>query len=234
MTQPLPSQTDKKYRRTISQRSDMLGDLHKYGVNLDSREIVLQSHPENAEDGLDYCSANTFIKNLLFLNNLNHFPIVIHQCTCGGEWNYGIAIYDAIVASQSPTILIAYAHARSMSSIIPQAAKKRVMMPNADFLVHFGFAGFEGDGRSFVAEGHKVEEIDRRMIDIYAGRCVKGAFFRERKWTRERVRTYLREQMNTKREWYMSPVEAIRMGFMDGIFGTPGFRSIKELVNSVR
>jgi ATP-dependent protease ClpP protease subunit len=214
-------------RRTIAQRSDLLGDLHKYGVNLDSREIVLQSNPDG-EDGLDYVSANTFIKNLLFLNNLNHFPVIIHQCTCGGEWNYGIAIYDAIMASPSPTILIAYGHARSMSSIIPQAAKKRIIMPNCDFLIHFGGCGFEGDARSFVAEGLKADEIDRRMIDIYSARCVRGPFFK--KYSRERVRKYLREQMNIRREWYMSPSEAVHMGFMDGIYGTPGYRSIKEIL----
>jgi ATP-dependent protease ClpP protease subunit len=214
-------------RRTIAQRSDLLGDLHKYGVNLDSREIVLQSNPDG-EDGLDYVSANTFIKNLLFLNNLNHFPIVIHQCTVGGEWNYGISIFDAINASPSPTILIAYGHARSMSSIIPQAAKKRIIMPNCDFMIHFGGCGFEGDARSFVAEGLKADEIDRRMIDIYSARCVRGPFFK--KYSRERVRKYLREQMNIKREWYMSPTEAVHMGFMDGIYGTPGYRSIKEIL----
>ena len=216
-------------RRTISQRSDLLGDFHKYGVNLDSREIVLQSSPDNQDDGLDYISANIFIKNLLFLNNLNHFPIVIHQCTCGGCWNYGMAIYDAILSSPSPVILIAYAHARSMSSIIPQAAKKRIIHPNADFLIHFGGAGFEGDARSFIAEGQKADEIDRRMIDIYSGRCVKGPFFLK-KYSRERVRKYLREQMNIRREWYMSPAEAVHMGFMDGIYGTPGYRTIKEIL----
>ena len=214
-------------RRTIAQRYELLEGLHKYGVNLDSREIVLQSNPDG-EDGLDYCAANIFIKNLLFLNNLNYFPIVIHQCTCGGCWNYGMAIYDAIVASPSPTVLIAYAHARSMSSIIPQAAKKRVIHPNADFLIHFGGAGFEGDARSFVAEGQKADEIDRRMIDIYSGRCVKGPFFK--KYSRDRVRKYLREQMNIRREWYMSPAEAVHMGFMDGIYGTPGYRTIKEIL----
>jgi len=89
-------------RRTASQRSEIVNDFHDYGVSLDTREIVLQSNPENSEDGLDFKSANTFLKNLLLLNNLNHQSILVHQCTCGGEWNYGIAIYDAIAASPSP------------------------------------------------------------------------------------------------------------------------------------
>jgi len=215
-------------RRTVSQRSELTYDLHEFGLNLDTREIVLQSAPENADDGLDYVSANRFIKNLLLLNSLNHQSILVHQCTCGGEWNYGIAIFDAINASPSPVTLIAHAHARSMSSIIPQAARKRVLMPNADFLIHFGTQSYEGDSQSFVAEGDKAKELNRRMIDIYSLRCARGPFFRRRKWSREKVRQYLREQMNVRREWYMTPEEAVDMGFMDGIFGKPGYRTYEE------
>ena len=35
--------------------------------------------------------------------------------------------------------------------------------------------------------------------------------------------------MNEIREWYMTPTEAIDKGFMDGIFGTPGYRNLDEL-----
>ena len=217
-------------RRSISQRCELTYALHEYGLNLDTREIVLQSAvTDSSEDGLDFKSANTFIKNLLLLNSLNHQSILIHQCTCGGEWNYGIAIFDAINASPSPVTLIAHAHARSMSSIIPQAAKKRVIMPNADFLIHFGMQGYAGDSQSFVAEGDKAKELNARMIDIYSQRCVRGPFFRKKKMSREKVRQYLREQMNIRREWYMMPEEAVDMGFMDGIFGKPGYRTYDEI-----
>ena len=215
-------------RRTISQRSELINDFHDYGINPDSREIVLMSNPDGAEDGIDWTCANTFIKNLLILNGLNHSPILIHQCTCGGDWNYGIAIYDAIAASPSPTVVLAHAHARSMSSIIPQAAKRRLIMPHADFLIHFGTAGIDGDSRSVVAEGRKVDEIDTMMIDIYSARCVRGPFFRRRKWSRDKVRVYLREQINEKREFYMTPAEAIDLGFMDGIFGSKPYATTAD------
>jgi ATP-dependent protease ClpP protease subunit len=216
-------------RRTISQRSELINDFHTWGVNPDTREIVLMSSPDNIEDGIDWTCANTFIKNLLLLNMMNHTPILVHQCTCGGEWNYGIAIYDAILASPSPVVLVAHAHARSMSSIIPQAAKRRVIMPNADFMVHFGMAGYEGDSRSFVAEGKQTDVMDGRMLDIYTAKCVRGNFFRRNKYTRDRVREYLRQRMNEIREWYMPAAEAVDKGFMDGVFGTPRFKSYDEI-----
>jgi len=220
---------DRRVRRTISQRSELLNDWHDYGVNPDTREIFLMSCPENPEEGIEYCGASTFIKNLALLDSFSHKPILIRQNTVGGEWEYGMAIYDAILASPSKIVLLAYAHARSMSSIIPQAATKRVMMPNADFLIHFGEAGYIGDARSFAAEGRQADLLDARMIDLYAARCVKGPFFRRRKMSREKVREYLRHEMNERREWYMTPQQAVDFGFMDGIFGERGFRTIEEI-----
>jgi ATP-dependent Clp protease, protease subunit len=219
----------KAVRRTISQRSEQINDFHSWGVNPDTREIVLMSAAENPEDGIDWTCANTFIKNLLLLNSMNHMPILVHQCTCGGEWNYGIAIYDAIVASPSPIGLIAHAHARSMSSIIPQAAKRRVIMPNADFMIHFGQAGYEGDSRSFVAEARTIDRLDTRMLDIYASKCSRGPFFRRNKYSKEKIREYLRQRMNEIREWYMTASEAVDKGFMDGIIGSPGFKTYEDI-----
>ncbi len=219
----------KPVRRTISQRSELINDLHEFGINPDTREIVLMSNPENPEDGIDWTCANTFIKNLLLLDAVNHQPVLIHQCTCGGEWNYGMAIYDAIAASRSPVTVLSYAHARSMSSIIPQAAKKRVITANADFLIHFGGAGYEGDSRSFVAEGRQIDRADDQMLSIYVGKCIKGPFFRRNRYSKDRVREYLRRRMNEVREWYMTPAEAVDKGFMDGVLGTPGFRTLDEI-----
>jgi ATP-dependent protease ClpP protease subunit len=221
--------TIRRPRRTASQRSEIVNDLHNYGVSLDTREIILQSDAGNPEDGLDFSAANTFIKNLILLNSLNHQAILVHQCTCGGEWNYGIAIYDAIVASPSPVVIVAHAHARSMSSIIPQAAKLRVIMPNADFMIHFGLAGFEGDARSFVAEGRLADRQDTKMLDIYTTRCMKGPFFKRNRYSKDKVKEYLRKRMNELREWYMSPDEAVDKGFMDGVFGSPGFKTFDGL-----
>ncbi len=222
-------QRRKRIRRTISQWSELVYDMHEYGVNSDTREIVLMSNPSNLEDGIDWACANTFLKNLLLLNACNHTPIVVHSCTCGGEWAYGIAIYDAILTSPSPVIVLAHAHARSMSSIIPQAAKKRVLMPNCDFMAHFGGSGYEGDARSFIAEGKYSDTLDARMLDIYTARCARGPFFRRNKYSKDRTREYLVRQMNSIREWYMPAAEAVDKGFMDGIFGTPGFKTLDEL-----
>lgn len=219
----------RKPRRSLSQRSELIHDLHTFGINPDAREVVLMSRAENEDDGIDWTCANTFIKNLLLLNAMNHQSILIHQCTCGGDWNYGIAIYDAIAASPSPITVLAYAHARSMSSIIPQAAKRRVIMPNADFMIHYGTTGFEGDARSFVAEGRQSDRLDGQMLSIYTAKCIKGPFFRRNKYSTARVKEFLRQRMNENREWYMDATESVDKGFMDGVFGSPGFKTFEEI-----
>jgi len=216
-------------RRTIIQRSNLFFDFHNFNLNPDTREIILMSNPDNDEDGIDWTCANVFIKNLLLLNSYNHQPILVHQCTCGGEWNYGIAIYDAILTSPSPVTVLAHAHARSMSSIIPQAAKRRVIMPHADFMLHFGTTGYDGDDRSFIAEGKQAERLGEVMLNIYTGRCYKGPFFKRNKYSKDKIKEYLRNQINTLREWYLSPQQSIDLGFMDGIFGTPGFKTFEEI-----
>lgn len=217
-------------RRTVSQRSELTYDVHEFGLNLDSREVFLMSDPALDEEVIDFRAANRFIKNLSLLDNANRRPIIVHQCTCGGEWNYGVAIYDAIRACRSSVVVLAHAHARSMSSVIPQAATKRVLMPNADFLIHFGTAAYDGDARSFEAEADWSKQLNDRMLDIYATRLLKGAHFRAKKWGRDRIkRDFLIPIMDKRRECYFTAQEAVEFGFMDGIFGTRGYETLDKL-----
>jgi ATP-dependent protease ClpP protease subunit len=118
---------------------ELLENIHDYGVNLSTREIFLNSthHTEEGEEGgVDFEMAYKFIKNIQLLQSISDETIIIHACSCGGDWNYGIAIYDAIASCNCKTILVSHANARSMSSIIPQAATWRLIMPNCDFMIH--------------------------------------------------------------------------------------------------
>lgn len=225
--------SNKMKRRNLSQRSEMLYDLHSFGIVMDSREIFLSSSLDYSyeEAELDHWAANNFIRNLTTLNNLGDGTILIHQITGGGDWNYGMAIYDAIKASPSPTVLLAYAHARSMSSIIPQAATWRVMMPSADFLMHWGFFGVEGSHRSCMEEADWARKTEDVMLDIYVGRCVGAKHWQDRWKTKheERVKKELREWMDKKGEVYFSASESVQLGFMDGVLGEEGYETISNL-----
>src|SRR5258708_376613 len=115
-----------------------LASVHNYGVNLRTRELFLHSYYGNDEyeDGTDYRSSITFIKNLRILENASNKNILVHMQIEGGDFQAGMAIIDAIRLCRSPVVILAYAQASSMSGIILQAAKKRVLMPNCEFLMH--------------------------------------------------------------------------------------------------
>ncbi len=220
-------------RRNLSQKSEMLYDLHNFGVMLDTREIWLCSDQGYDSEAamIDHLAANTFTRNLRMLDNISDQPILIHSVTVGGCWNYGMAIYDAIKASRSHTVILSYAHARSMSSIIPQAADYRIIMPNADWLMHWGSWGFEGSHTSAMAEAEVAKGLEEVMLDIYVKRCIGVEFWQER-WKKNHeshCRKYLRDLMDRKQEVYFTAREAVEMGFVDAVLGDEGYETIQSL-----
>jgi ATP-dependent protease ClpP protease subunit len=222
-------------RRNISQRSEMIYDVHNFGIILDTREIFLTNNLSCDEPEIDSWVANNFIRNLQLLNSMNDQTILVHMITNGGDWNYGIAIYDAIKNScddpkLSDIIVLAYAHSRSMSSVIPQAASYRVIMPNADFLIHWGSDVIDGNHTSVQSEAQWCAVIAERMLDIYYQRCKDGDFWkRQGLLTEAEIKEYLKENMDKKQEWYMTPRIAVDMGFMDAVLGDEQYETISSL-----
>lgn len=224
-------------RRNISQRSELINDCHNFGVIPDTREIFLNSRTDTLlEDGamLDHWAATNFVRNLRLLLSMGQDPILVHMITCGGYWNYGMAIYDAIkeccesTAGAEITVL-AYANARSMSSVIPQAATHRVITPNADFLIHWGSMGAEGNLTSVLAEAEQAKKGCEAMLDVYVARCKDGPHWKEKKMGEAAIRRYLRNWMDKKQEVYMTPREAVERGFMDAVLGDEGYETIGML-----
>lgn len=219
----------KKSHKVLS-IEEQLYNLHEYGICPHSRELFLHPfvHFESeasfaTEPGMDYRMAANFIKNMAFLNTRSKDPILIHQSSIGGDWNYGMAIYDTIAQSASHVTIVAYAHARSMSSITLQAADLRVLMPNADFLVHHGTLEFSDRATPVVSNVQHWEQVEKpKMVEIYARRCQKGKFFVHD--TLKQVKQAILDQMEKKVDWILTPEQAVSYGFADGILGQKGFR----------
>ena len=218
-------------RRTISQRSELVYDVHEYNLNLDTREIWLHGYMTGAEwenVEVDYRMASIFLKNLRLMETVGTGPILIHQCTCGGDWNYGMAIYDAIAACRSRVTMLCHAHARSMSSIMPQAADVRVIMPNADFMIHYGSGEVGGWTPEVISEVDWWKVLNERMLDVYVD-AVRGSthFYR---WSRKKIREFLDQRMRTVPNWYLTAREAVTYGFMDAVLGDEGYRDVRALL----
>jgi len=207
----------------------LIHDIHEYNLNLDTREVWLHGFlSEKDEAEVDYRMANVFLKNLRLLETVGTGPILVHQCTCGGDWNYGMAIFDIIAACRSRVTILCHAHARSMSSVIPQAADVRVMTPNADCMIHYGDGEVEGYTPQVISEVEWWKVLNERMLEIYV-EAVRGSkqFYR---WSQRKIREFLDAKLRATPNWYMTAREAVDFGFMDAVLGDEGYRDVKSLL----
>ena len=216
----------------MSLSADTISDVHTYGLDVKSREIFLHGYVGNTDEdpGVEYRMATNFYKNIRMLDYTNKDPIIIHMFSEGGEWDAGIAIFDAISLCQSYVTIIAYGQASSMSSIILQAADKRVMTPNAHFMLHYGSTDCGGDHLS----AQNYAKVDKRntetMIDIYADGCVKGKHFKDNvsNPTLEKVRNHIKRKLKDG-DWYLDANEAVYYGLADCVLDTRKVPNIESL-----
>ena len=203
----------------MASNSDAYTDIHELDLDFDNRIIYLHgSDPVGGEEpGVDYRMSSKFIKNINILQLASEEPIYIHMNTVGGEWSYGMAIFDAINYTKCHVTIVAYSWARSMSSIIFQAADKRIMMPNASFMVHWGTSSEDGHYtavKSSVEFGAKSEKI---MIEAYADRCIDGKYFKENNMDYKAVCDFIIDKIDRKSDWWLTATEAVEYGFADEV-----------------
>ena len=212
---------------------DTISDVHTYGLDAKSREIYLHGYVANCEEdpGVDYRMASNFIKNIRILDSINNDPIFIHMHSIGGEWNDGMAMYDAISLAKSYVAIIVYGQAESMSSVLLQSADSRVMMPNAYFMSHFGSSMYSGnflDAQN--AAKYDMIVLDT-MLDIYTESCMDGKFFKEHydPLDETKVKSFLRRKLKDG-DWYLNAHESVYYGLADCVLSTkkcPDINSLK-------
>jgi ATP-dependent protease ClpP protease subunit len=151
--------------------------------------------------------------------------------SCGGCWFDGMAMFDSIMFATAPITILAYTRVCSMSTIILQAADNRVLMPNADFMVHFGTESEENHYLGFMTGADFRKKYTPKMLSIYAKRCINGKFFQEyyKTPTEEKVMRFIDKQIKDKGDWWMTSDEAVHYGFADGVLGQPGFETVEKI-----
>jgi ATP-dependent protease ClpP protease subunit len=211
-------------RKIKAKSSDHIYDLHHHDVDLINNHIYLfgidyyiygAGTEDTSEPGVEFVMANRFIKNINLCMRVNKdAPIVIHLKTNGGDWHEGMAIYDTIKSCPFPVTILNYTHARSMSSIITQAATKKVTMPHGVFMFHDGEMGIYGTQKQVESNIDFYRQTRETMIDIYtASMREKGVM----KNDSERKR-WLKNEMNKKEDVYLTADQAIEYGFFDEKF----------------
>lgn len=209
--------------KSSSVRNELITEIHDCDIDYENREIFVHS-----DEDITNVVSTKFIKNIRLLDNANDkLPILIHFNTCGGEWDYGMGMYDAIKSCVSPTIALCYSCARSMSSIIPQAASHRIIMPNAYFMIHNGTVSIESTSKSASSFTQFNDSLTKIMLDIYVNSCRFGINFKN--YSDTKIRKFLQDKMNKFEEWYMSARDSVNYGFMDAVLGDKGYENIPQL-----
>jgi ATP-dependent protease ClpP protease subunit len=205
--------------------------VHDQNIDLEHGEIYLFSDIEFsygdmsedvifADPGVTYVMALKFIKNLRILSQHldDDETILIHMNTPGGGWVPGMAIYSALSMCPQRTVILNYGEARSMSSIIPQAASRFVMMPvDSRFMYHTGCFGGLFTGTQIDTEYLEHQKAMFRMQDIYVD-AIKRRKGKNHKWSRDKLHAWLRAEMKEHEEVYLDPEEAVEHGFADAVF----------------
>jgi len=209
---------------------ELVNQVHNYDLNPFNREIYLHSHysGHDEESGIEYRMATQFIKNLNLLDQDAEENILIHLHSPGGDWIHGMAIFDAILVARSSVNILAYGEVSSMSSVLLQAACKRVMMPSCEFMIHRGFLSLEGVATTVQSNAAWNKKTDMRMLRLYAGRAVDGPFFRQNDMNENQVVKFIDQKIRKLGDWNLS-AEAVYYGLADGVFGQPGYESLDKI-----
>jgi ATP-dependent protease ClpP protease subunit len=165
-----------------------------------------------------------FLKNLHHLEGLSTEPITIWSGSLGGDVSYGFSIFDAIKHSKCDIVYIATGIAASMGTIIPQAAKTRLITPNTTYLIHEGYVTIEDTEPKAASSNMQSAKLSvRKFYDVYISRCKNGPFFKDKtdKW----IKTYLKKQLMKHGDWNLEPDEIIDLGFADGILGEGDYKN---------
>jgi ATP-dependent protease ClpP protease subunit len=214
----------KTKKPNYNEMSNIIADVHSFGLNIYTREIFLTSHVIDGEvddPGVDWRCANNFIRNLSLLEFMGRAKITVHMLLIpGGSYDAGMAIYHAIKSCKSYIKIITHGSANSMSSIILQAADWRVVSPLSNIMIHHGSISLSDSSQS-VASAIKVNNKQcKDMVEIFANRAINGKYFEQyknQKFGIKKVVDFINEALKANSDWYISAEDCIAYGFADEI-----------------
>lgn len=217
-------------RRTLDQHHSIIEAAHDYGIMLDGRELFYYGEVDG-----DGELGNHFLTNMrILISKSSTKPIIIHQHSLGGDWACGMMIFDAVVTCPCPIVFVCHGLAASMGSIIPMSCIQHpdayiINMPNCDWLIHDGTTGIlpsltYKQSRSWGEWEKRTRDI---MINLYVKACRRGKFHKGR--SEKQIKAYIKRQLDSKEDWWLTPEEAVEHGFADAVLGDKDFETIQVI-----
>jgi ATP-dependent protease ClpP protease subunit len=211
--------------------STVVEDVNSFSIDYKAREIFLhRSHTNEEDSDVENRMSSMFIKNLRILDQ-KPGPILIHlNAGGGGNWEDGMAMYDAILFAESYITVLIYGSACSMSSIIPQSADFRVIMPNAYFMCHYGATSIEDSHKNILSYVSMTEKMRNSMVEIYAQKIKESPFMKKKgaKYGINYAREFITRKLN-EGDWYITSEEAVFYGLVDDILGREKYLTVRSL-----
>ncbi len=151
--------------------------------------------------------ANIIIAQLLFLENQNpETDIKIYINSPGGSVTAGMAIYDTMKYIKSDVSTICVGMAASMAAVLlaSGAKGKRLILPNAEVMIHQVMGGMEGQASDIKIHAEHILRMKQQLNTILADH------------TGQNIATI---EKDTDRDNFMTAKEAIAYGLVDKIVG---------------
>ncbi|PIA33602.1 hypothetical protein AQUCO_04100196v1 [Aquilegia coerulea] len=153
---------------------------------------------------IDDFVADAIISQLLLLDAQDPTKDIRLFINCpGGSLSSTMAIYDVIQLIRADVSTIALGIAASTASIVLGGGTKgkRLAMPNTRIMIHQPLGGISGHVRDVEVQAKEIMENKKNVINIVAG--FTG-------------RTLEQIEKDIDRDRYMSPMEAVEFGIIDG------------------
>jgi ATP-dependent Clp protease protease subunit len=157
--------------------------------------------------------ANVIVAQLLFLESENpDKDIALYINSPGGSVSSGLAIYDTMqfIKPDVSTICIGMAASMGATLLAGGAKGKRFMLPNSRAMIHQPSGGYQGQASDIHIQAQEILKIRARLDEILA---------------RHTGQTVEKIKLDSERDNFMSPTEAIAYGLVDKLLdkrvGTP-------------
>jgi len=147
--------------------------------------------------------ANVIVAQLLFLESENpEKDIALYINSPGGSVSAGLAIYDTMQFIKPDVSTICIGMAASMGAVLLAggAKGKRFMLPNSRAMIHQPSGGYQGQASDIHIQAQEILKIRERLNEILA---------------RHTGQTVEKIKLDSERDNFMSPTEAIAYGLVD-------------------
>ncbi|XP_011028025.1 PREDICTED: ATP-dependent Clp protease proteolytic subunit 4, chloroplastic-like [Populus euphratica] len=175
------------------------------GAETDAMGLLLRERIVFLGNNIDDFVADAIISQLLLLDAQDPTKDIRLFINCpGGSLSASMAIYDVVQLVRADVSTIALGISASTASIILGGGTKgkRFAMPNTRIMIHQPLGGASGQAIDVEIQAREIMHNKNNIIRIVSGFT---------------SRTVEQVQKDMDRDRYMSPIEAVEYGIIDGV-----------------